>query len=131
MKAFQDDQNDGLISEINVTPLVDVMLILMIIFLITAPLLVKKLDVNLPNAQGSQQSKSVSKTISIKENGSLLLEGVLISKDNLEKQLKTFSQNDLIIKIAADKNCKYQDVASVLSMMSRNKITNVGFLTQN
>ncbi len=132
MKAFRENENDELISEINVTPLVDVMLILMIIFLITAPLLTKKLDVNLPNVDGSFQSQSISKTISIKENGEFLLEGQKISAQDLENQLKKISnsEDEVIIKIAADKNCKYQDVALVLSMLSRQKIVNVGFLTQ-
>ncbi len=130
MKAFQNNENEGLISEINVTPLVDVMLILMIIFLITAPLLVKNLGVELPSAKAQQQVKVKSKTISIKSDGSFLLDGSKISEENLELSLKNINDKKLVIKIAADKNSKYQDVATILSILGRQEISNVGFLTK-
>ena len=133
MKSILQNHNDDedLISEINVTPLVDVMLLLMIIFLVTAPLLVNNIDVKLPKAVGMTQSQVVSKIVAVKENGDLTLDGAQISAQNLEKQLKSFNNKDLVIKIAADKNSRYQDVASVLSLLGRSNITNVSFLTQN
>jgi len=131
MKSFSDNENEEVISEINVTPLVDVMLILMIIFLITAPLLIKNIDVQLPNAAGASESKNVSKTIVIKENGDLLFDGKEISIENLGNALSKLSKEDVLIKIAADKNSHYQDVAEILSLLGKKQITNVSFLMQN
>ncbi len=126
-----DNENDDLISEINVTPLVDVMLLLMIIFLVTAPLLVNNIDVKLPKALGASQTKSESRVIAIKENGDLMLDGVKMSFKQLESSVEHFAKKDLMVKIAADKNCRYQDVASVLSLLSQNQVSGVSFLTQN
>jgi biopolymer transport protein ExbD len=123
-------EEDDLISEINVTPLVDVMLILMIIFLITAPLLIKNLDVNLPSANGQSQKEMTSKVIMIKENGDLFLDNISLSKSDLKKNLSLLAKKDLLIKIAADKNCRYQDVASILSLVGEVGIVNVSFLTK-
>ncbi len=133
MKSFlqNDGENDDLISEINVTPLVDVMLLLMIIFLVTAPLLINNIDVNLPKALGASQTKAESRVVAIKENGDLMLDGVKISLQELENRVSQFAKKDVMVKIAADKNSRYQDVASVLSLLSQNQVSNVSFLTQN
>ncbi len=134
MKLTFNNSEDGqeeVISEINVTPLVDVMLLLMIIFLVTAPLLINNIDVKLPQVVGASESKAVSKIIAIKENGDLSFDGSAISAQSLEKELIAISSKEVVVKIAADKNCRYQDVAAVLSLLGKSHISNVSFLTQN
>lgn len=137
MKAgFEFEDNDSgkedVISEINITPLVDVMLLLMVIFLVTAPLMVNNLNIKLPKAVGASDTKAISKTISIKESGEIYFESMPIALSDLGGELSKFSSNqEIIIKIAAHQNAPYQHIASVLSVLSKNKISNISFLTQS
>lgn len=131
--VFDNNENQEVISEINVTPLVDVMLILMIIFLITAPLLISNIDISLPKAAGSQSSIFVEKKIEINKEGLIKYEGSKVNILQLSEifvKNHTSNNNELSIKIYADKDARYEDVASVLSLISKNNITNVGFVVQ-
>lgn len=128
----EDDSSEDVISDINITPLVDVMLLLMVIFLVTAPLMVNNLNIKLPKAIGASETKSISKTISIKEGGEIFFENKQVSEGELETELSKISGNQqMIVKIAAEHNAAYQYIASVLSILSKNKISNISFLTQN
>lgn len=132
---FNFDENnseENLISEINITPLVDVMLILMVIFLVTAPLMINDIKIKLPKAIGAQEEKTISKTISITEDGKFLFESKETSLSQIQKTLKALSSNSkILIKIAADKNSRYSDMAQILSILNKSKISNISFLTQN
>jgi len=131
--VFDNNENQEVISEINVTPLVDVMLILMIIFLITAPLLISNIDISLPKASGSQSSIFLEKKIEISKEGLIKYEGSKVNILQLSEifvKNHTSNNNELSIKIYADKDARYEDVASVLSLISKNNITNVGFVVQ-
>lgn len=128
----ESDSQEEIISEINITPLVDVMLLLMIIFLVTAPLLINNLNIKLPKAVGASEAKNVSKTISIKEDGEIFFDDKHVSLEELGQEVvKIQSNEELVIKIAAHHDSPYQYVASVLSVLSKNKISNISFLTQN
>ena len=131
--VFDNNENQEVISEINVTPLVDVMLILMIIFLITAPLLISNIDISLPKASGSQSSIFLEKKIEISKEGLIKYEGSKVNILQLSEifvKNHTSNNNELSIKIYDDKDARYEDVASVLSLISKNNITNVGFVVQ-
>lgn len=128
----EDDSREDVISDINITPLVDVMLLLMVIFLVTAPLMINNLNIKLPKAVGASETKAISKTISIKEGGEIFFENQHLSEDELAAELKKISGNqEIIVKIAAHHASPYQHIASVLSILSKNKISNISFLTQN
>jgi len=128
----ENNQDDNLISEINITPLVDVMLTLMIIFLITAPLMINNLNIKLPKASGVADSNSISKTITINEAGEILLENREMTLEQLASEMVQLNhRQDILIKIAAHHNVPYQYVASVLSTLSKNNIANISFLTEN
>jgi len=129
----EKDHHEDVISDINITPLVDVMLLLMIIFLVTAPLMVNNLNVNLPKAAGHAETKTVSKVIVIKETGEIYFEEKMVSIEEISAELKALSSADsqLTIKIAADENSRYQDVALVLSTLSKNNVSNISFVTKN
>ena len=86
--VFDNNENQEVISEINVTPLVDVMLILMIIFLITAPLLISNIDISLPKAAGSQSSIFLEKKIEINKEGLKKYEGSKVNICNFRKYLQ-------------------------------------------
>src|SRR5512140_3739788 len=87
---IDNDSDDlGAMSEINVTPLVDVMLVLLIIFMVTAPLMTQGLTVELPTAEGRnfETSSATPSTISITRDGQILIDGALASGDDLELTL--------------------------------------------
>lgn len=128
----EDDSHEDVISDINITPLVDVMLLLMVIFLVTAPLMVNNLNIKLPKAIGASETKAISKTISLKEGGEIFFDEKPASLAAIEQELAALSaKSEIIIKIAADKDSRYQDVVAILSALSKNKISNISFLTQN
>ena len=113
------------ISEINVTPFVDVMLVLLIIFMVTAPLLTSSIKVNLPD--GSSKVVSENKepvTVSINKKGDIFLQKKKVSeKILLEKLFELKKQNkDLKIYVRGDKNLNYGVVIGIMG-----KITNAGF----
>ena len=128
----ENDSHEDVISDINITPLVDVMLLLMVIFLVTAPLMVNNLNIKLPKAVGASETKNISKTIAIKEGGEIFFENQQVTLDQLSQELSNISgNNEIVIKIAAHQIAAYQHLASILSVLSKNKISNISFLTQN
>ncbi len=128
----EDDSQEDVISDINITPLVDVMLLLMVIFLVTAPLMVNSLNIKLPQAIGASETKTINKTISIKQGGELFFENKRVSESELASELAKISgSSEIVVKIAAHHASPYQYIASVLSILNKNKISNISFLTQN
>ena len=105
-------------SEINVTPFVDVMLVLLIIFMVTAPLLTVGVTVDLPKTKASQiNQKGDPLVLSIKDNGEIYIQERKIIKNKLIPQLKAISSNNLNTKIyiKGDKNIDYGVVLDVIA----------------
>src|SRR4030095_12242085 len=94
--AFTSNSGGGPMAEINVTPLVDVMLVLLIIFMITAPLMSHKIKVELPKANLDQRPDKVPPappvTVTVKEDGSLYWNDSPVTHDQLESQLSVAAQ---------------------------------------
>ena len=107
-------------SEINVTPFVDVMLVLLIVFMITAPLLTVGVSVDLPKTKASQlNQKGDPLVLSIKSNGKIFIQEREIKKEKLIPQLKALSKNNMNIRIfvKGDKNANYGNVLDVMARM--------------
>ncbi len=134
--AFKSDPGDdlGTMSDINVTPLVDVMLVLLIIFMVTAPLLTQGLTVELPPAEGkSLESSSTSPaTITISEGGAVYLDDIAVGRGDLELTLGTMLRGRRIKKalLRADRNVAYGDVIQVMDVMNRAGVEQLGMVTQ-
>ena len=112
-------------SQINVTPFVDVMLVLLIVFMITAPLLTVGVSVDLPKTKASQlSSKGDPIVISIKKNAELYIQERVIDKDKLLPRLVAISSGNrkLRIYVRGDKNVPYGIVLNTIA-----KIKNSGF----
>ncbi len=115
-----------IISNINVTPLVDVMLVLLIIFMITAPMLTAGINVDLPETNSSlvipEQDEPL--TISVDKNNDIYILKTKIDKNNLAEKLKAITKEklDTRIFIRGDKNISYGDIVKVFV-----EITNAGF----
>ena len=113
------------ISQINVTPFVDVMLVLLIVFMITAPLLTVGVSVDLPKTKASQlNSKGDPIVVSIKKNGELFIQERAIDTIQLLPRLKAISSGNknLRIYVRGDKNVPYGIVLDTIA-----KIKNSGF----
>ncbi|PMP66531.1 MAG: protein TolR [Thermodesulfobacterium geofontis] len=121
-------------GEINIIPLVDIVLVILIIFMITAPLLTSGIEVELPKTKDipiSQKEERPLK-ITITKEGKIKLYGEEITLDSLILWVAEAKKNKLIreIQIEADKNCPYGIVAKVLSELKKAGIEEVGLLTQ-
>ena len=134
--AFRTNDSDDLtaMSDINVTPLVDVMLVLLIIFMVTAPLLTQGLTVELPPAEGkSLESSSTSPaTITISEGGAVFLDDVAVGRGDLELTLGTMLRGRRIKQalLRADRSVPYGDVIQVMDVMNRAGVEQLGMATQ-
>ncbi len=124
------------LTEINVTPLVDVMLVLLIIFMVTAPLIQQGVEVSLPEARAKQVNAEEQKLVlSIKADKSLYLgtseDAALVPYDALEDKLRanTRAMKDRELYLMADKSLPYGYVVDVMATVQRAGITNVGMIT--
>lgn len=113
-------------SDINMTPLIDVMLVLLVVFMITAPMLVTGVDVDLPKTKNVKALKDSKKplVISIDNNNNIFIGTLRIKIDELEKKLKAMINvnPDSEVLIVADKGLLYDVVLNIMG-----KVTNAGF----
>ena len=134
--AFSSGGSDGdeVFGEINVTPLVDVMLVLLVTFIITAPLLTNTINVNLPDTQPTYEQKEPTKpvVISVDAQGKVYLdkqvyevaavEAELISRKNADPEIR--------LNINADEKAEYGVVAKILAAIERAGIDRLSFITE-
>ena len=131
---FRDDDDYGDMAEINVTPLVDVMLVLLIIFMITAPMLTQGLTVALPAAEGKSfelASNNPSK-IQVAANGAVYLDGLAVGSTSLDTTLGPMLRARRVKRalLEADKSVPYGRVVAVLDIMNRAGVEQLGMVTQ-
>ena len=128
-----NDHEDGALSEINVTPLVDVMLVLLIIFMIVAPKLTSGVKVNLPKVEAAPVKISSEEVIiTVTSNGDLHLGNKTVTLDELpselREQLRISSKNNVYLK--ADENVRYGRVAEVMARVKAAGISGLGIVTE-
>lgn len=119
-------------SEINVTPFVDVMLVLLIIFMVTAPMMQQGLDVNLPKTASTGVALNEDPfVLSITADGSIKASGNAIKANELSSKIKAIFQtrNSKQIYIQADKKVDYGTVAYVMGEIRIAGITNISLIT--
>jgi biopolymer transport protein ExbD len=123
----------GPMAEINVTPLVDVMLVLLIIFMITAPLMSHKIRIDLPQANPHvvDQPQPEPLDLAIKENGDLFLNDEPVTDAILQSQLRVAAQKSPQpeLQIRADKPTQWQKIATVMAEAKAVGMVKLGFMT--
>ncbi len=118
------------ISEINVTPLVDVMLVLLIIFMITAPMLKQGIDVNLPQAKGRSIEDTEKINIVITREGKIFFNEKQINKNDLSGLLSLYKDSSATVLLKADKDVPYGLVAEVMGEIKSSGIERIGMVTE-
>ena len=123
------------LTEINVTPLVDVMLVLLIIFMITAPMMQQELDVNLPVATGTPQTQAPAEApvvLTINKQGQIYLDQVAYTVETLQAKLHALYQKrrNKDIFLRADTDVPYGQVIQVMDEVKKAGLLKVGMITQ-
>lgn len=124
----------GALSEINVTPLVDVMLVLLIIFMISAPLLTVGVPLQLPKTEaGAMQSQTEPLTVSIRAEGNIFLNQTEVRFADLSPTLKEAAGQspDKPIYVRADGRAPYALVAQVMASLSASGFTHINLITDS
>lgn len=119
-------------AEINVTPFVDVMLVLLIVFMVTAPLLTVGVPVDLPKTHAqplSQEREPLS--VSVRRDGSIYLQNTRVSEDDLVPRLTAIAANgyDQRIFVRGDRSVDYGRVMQVMALVSAAGFTHIGLVT--
>lgn len=122
-------------SEINVTPMVDVMLVLLVIFLITAPWLGRALHLDLPQAQAASSVQAgPSLDIGLQADGSVWLNSEAVAWADLPGRLQAVTravQGPLpAVRLEADASVKYEQIVRVMDVLQQNGLGQIGFLTR-
>jgi biopolymer transport protein TolR len=128
-----DDVGYKPMAEINITPMVDVMLVLLVIFMVTAPLLVAGVPVELPHTAAARVSHPRKPMIvSLAADGSLYIRDEQVSKDGLVAKLMALrgQEGDTIVYIRADKNRAYGEVMDLLGKVGESGYGRVSLLSQ-
>ena len=126
-------RNKRTISEINVTPFVDVMLVLLIIFMVTAPLLSSVIKINLPESSSVlKNEKKDPVTVSINSKGEIFIQKKKFSKDQLIKKLSLLKKNNqnLKIYIKGDKKLDYGKVMDLMNLINQSGFKKVALGTR-
>jgi len=130
---MQAGNGKKLMSEINVTPLVDVMLVLLIIFMVTAPMMTQGLDVNLPQTTAkSIKTQEDPLFMTINKKGEIFLEEHMIRLEDLEEKVKSIFKyrRDKELLLRADRDIPYGVVIKVIAAVKRAGIDKLGMVTE-
>jgi len=130
-----NSDNDEVFGEINVTPLVDVMLVLLVTFIITAPMLTNTINVNLPDTQPTFQQKEPKKpaVISVNAEGKVYVDKEEFALNALEAELiKRKTDNpEIRLNLNADEKVNYGIIAKVMASIERAGIDRLSFISEN
>ena len=130
--AISTGRDDDVVSDINVTPLVDVMLVLLIVFIVTTPLMTNTVKVNLPKAaptQAAQLNKAV--VLSVNGAGEVFIDKQKIGIEQFEHELNKLkaAQTDLSLSLNADEGVSYGLIAKLLASIERVGVDKLSIIT--
>ena len=131
--GFNDNNNQAPMADSNVTPMVDVMLVLLVIFIITAPLFTHAVKLDLPNAQSAPApEKPETISLSINGEGRIFWNNDAIELKDLDAKLAAAAQKkpQPELQLRADKSTRYEVIAQVMAAAQTNGLTKMGFVTE-
>lgn len=131
MNLSEYHSQEEVMSEINMTPLVDVMLVLLIIFIVTMPVIQHSVKINLPKASAQVSAADIqSIQVSLNENGQVFWNQTLVDQTTLQDLIQqTGAQNSAQIQVRADKNTAYQHIAGLMAQIQNAGIHKVSLVT--
>lgn len=135
-QSFRHAKRSRLFAEINVTPFVDVMLVLLVIFMVSAPMLAKQIGVNLPEVGGKDASMAKAPiVITVNNKGQISVDSKVIVIGELVNKLKALSVSTInhreAIWIRADKDVNYGTVAEIIELIQGAGFTNVSLASMS
>ncbi len=119
-----------MLGEINVTPMVDVVLVLLLVFMVTAPMMSRGIDVSLPVANQPQIAPQDRVTVSVRADGQIFVSDKVVNIVLLEDQLRamTAGSPNPVVYLAADESLSYGDVIRVVDVIKTAGINRIGFV---
>jgi len=126
----RSQRNRTVMSEINVTPLVDVMLVLLIIFMVTAPLLQQGIDVNLPKAKGKDMPPEERITLIIKKDRTIYMNDSPVTIQDMRRKLEAINRLNPSVFLKADRDVPYGLVVEVMGEIKEAGIERLGMITE-
>ena len=134
MKRYSNRSNFSTLSEINVTPLLDLAFVLLIIFMITTPLLENSMNLVIPSSSAANApiSKSQVQTISIDRDETIRMNNEIVDADSLAPRLLELKRAnpDVAIVIRPDRELPVQKLVTLMDLLQRAQITKVGIATK-
>ena len=130
--SFSTQDSDEVLSEMNVTPLVDVMLVLLVVFIVTTPLMTNAIKVNLPKTDSvAPAEKKDPVVVSVDQSGKSFLAKSEIAPELLEKSLQDEKAKDpdIRVQLQADTDVNYGQVAKAMASIERSGITKISVMT--
>ena len=130
--SFNSAPNSTPMAEINVIPLVDIMLVLLVIFIITAPLLTHAVKIDLPKAESTPNVLKVDNVqLAIDGQGTVFWNGEVMTDGLLSERMRTAAALPVHpeIHIHADRDARYETIAQVMSEAAENGLSKIGFVT--
>lgn len=132
MGGFDKEDFSAPMAEINTTPLVDVMLVLLVIFLVTAPMLTQAVKLELPNETATEVADDNPITLSVNAEGRFFWGEEMLSEVQLSQRLQAaaIQNKHQPIHLRGDSNVPYGKVTAILALAQKHGLNNIGFVTQ-
>ena len=130
--SFSTQDSDEVLSEMNVTPLVDVMLVLLVVFIVTTPMMTNAIKINLPKTDAvATQQKKDPVVVSVDQDGTFYLAKNEVAPELLEKSLQDVKNQDpeVRVQLQADAGVNYGQVAKAMASIERSGITRISVMT--
>ena len=131
--ALSESDTGGDLAEINMIPLIDVMLVLLVIFIVTAPLLTHAVKIDLPKASSTPNlTKPENVQLAIDAAAQVFWNGVVVTQPELVDLLKAAAVRDPQpeLHLRAERSTPYEKVAEVMSAAAQEGVTRIGFITE-
>ncbi len=129
-RGLRSRRATSMLGEINVTPLVDVVLVLLLIFMVTAPMMSRGIDVSLPVANQPQIPQEDRVTVSIRADGHIFVGDKPVNIALLEDEVRgrTSGSPDAVVYLRADESLRYGTVIEVVDLIKRAGVDRIGFV---